>query len=215
MQEQTETKPAQPCSAASPIRQLPHWKVIPLLILLRLPANIIFWLSYISFCPHRTLYFLRSGPQQQKRQSRGRRGTSALCVASHYDWDPIFNPAIPTGAAHWFPWWPPHQHSKHSRNRTVCCAMSREFSEDQTYKQIWNYTQLYAPKGSRDATGSFKKFTSYLPLSSSIIILSHSLALIRLLGGTWMQGMLQHCQGHYKASLGLESPPCYTHRHPH
>lgn len=78
----------------------------------------------------------------------------------------------------------------------------------------WNYAQLYVPKGSGDATGSFKRFTSYLPLSSSII-LSHSLALIRLLGGTWMQGMLQHCQGHYEAGRGLERPPCYTHRHPH
>lgn len=85
MQEQTETKPALPCSAASPIRQLPHWKVIPPLILLQLPENIILLLSYLSFCPHRTLSFLRSGPQQQKRQSRGRRGASALCVASQYD----------------------------------------------------------------------------------------------------------------------------------
>lgn len=69
MQEQTETKPALPCSAdaASPIRHLSHWKVIPLLILLRLPANIILLLSYFSFHPHRTLFLLRSGPQQKKR----------------------------------------------------------------------------------------------------------------------------------------------------
>lgn len=101
MQEQTETKPALPCSAdaASPIRQLPPWKVIPLLILLQLPANIILLLSYLSFHLHRTLSFLRSGPQQQKK-SRGRRGASALCVASQYDRGLIFNPATPTGAAH-------------------------------------------------------------------------------------------------------------------
>lgn len=138
MQAQTETKPALPWSAdaASPIRQLPLWKVIPLLILLQLPANIILLLSYHSFRPHRTLSFLISGPQRQKRQSRGRRGASALCATSQCDWGLLFNPAIRTGEAHWFPWWPPHQHRRHSRNRTMCCAMSRGFSEGQTHKQI-------------------------------------------------------------------------------
>lgn len=57
MQEQNETKPALPCSAdvASPIRQLPDWKVTPLLILLQLLTNIILLLSYLSFHPHGTL----------------------------------------------------------------------------------------------------------------------------------------------------------------
>lgn len=95
MQEQTETKPALPCSAdaASPIRDLPHWKVIPLLILLQLPANIVLLLSYLSFHPHRTLSFLRSGSQQQKRQSRGRRGASAVCVASQYEASSLILPS--------------------------------------------------------------------------------------------------------------------------
>lgn len=63
-------KPAPPCSAdaASPIRQLPHWTVLPLLIPLQLPANIILLPSYLLFHPHGTLPLLRSGSQQQKRQ---------------------------------------------------------------------------------------------------------------------------------------------------
>lgn len=95
------------------------------------------------------------------------------------------------------------QKERCSGNRTACFAMSRGCSQGQTHK-VWDYTQLRVPKGSREATGSFKRFTSclsphrLLPISS-IIILAHSLALIRLLGGTWMQGMLQHCQGHYEA----------------
>lgn len=54
------------------------------------------------------------------------------------------------------------QQERCSGNRTARFAMSRGRSQGQTPKP-WDYTQLHAPKGSREATGSFKRFTSCLP----------------------------------------------------
>lgn len=42
--------------------------------------------------------------------------------------------------------------------------MSRGCSQGQTHR-FWDYVQLYIPKGSGKATGSFRRFTSYLPPS--------------------------------------------------
>lgn len=80
MQEQTETKPALPCSAdaASPIRHLSHWKVIPLLILLRLPANIILLLTFPSI-PIGLFSFLEVVHNRRKDKVEGE-GEQALSV---------------------------------------------------------------------------------------------------------------------------------------
>lgn len=82
MQEQTETKPAQPCSAASPIRQLPHWKVIPLLILLRLPAKSSSCLVTFLSVPTGLFTFLEVVHNSRKDKVEGE-GEQVLSVQPH------------------------------------------------------------------------------------------------------------------------------------
>lgn len=82
VQEQTETKPAQPCSAASPIRQLPHWKVIPLLILLRLPAKSSSCLVTFLSVPTGLFTFLEVVHNSRKDKVEGE-GEQVLSVQPH------------------------------------------------------------------------------------------------------------------------------------
>lgn len=109
-----------------------------------------------------------------------------------------------------------HQHSKRISSTVETGQYALSWAEDAPRVTDSGTTCSYTyPKAAERLPAASEGLHHTSPHPSSIIILSHSLALIRLLGGTWMQGMLQHCQGHYEAGLGLGCPPGSTHRHPH
>lgn len=217
MQEQTETKPTLPCSAdaASPLDNYPTGKLFLSSSSFSCQQTSSSCLVTFPSVPTGLFPFLEVVHNSRKDKVEGE-GEQVLSVQPHSvtEASSLILPSPQEQSTD-----SPDDHPINTAGtaETGQCAVpwAGDSQRVKPTSRSWNYAQLDVAKDSGDGTGSFKKFTSYLPLSSSIIILSHSLALILLLGGTWMQGMLQHCQGHFKAGPGLEHPPCYTHRHPH